>query len=1432
MPLPAEKDPFVELDRTFARQKDASNAESEADSSYLFEAFLRSHGNVLDWAGLLKKHRVVILGEAGSGKTWEMQEQVKKLEAAGTTAFFIRLDELAGANCRVVMTDEPYKRLQQGLASGDEVSLFLDSVDEAKLVSPAAFRLALKNLRDALSSSVLPRVKLFLSTRISAWNSDAELPGLRELFGRGPARKKATTEDLDEKEDAKSESSQADWEVFNISPLNREQVAKLSRESGISDSDAFLGAIDSAHAWEFARRPSDVKPLAKFWLKNSRLGTLTELIEFDVAQKLREQRSHADNLLTEEEARIGAEALAAGCVLCQMPVIRLPTSDGADDALDGKACLPAEGWVGGKYTALLDRPIFDEANLGKVRFHHRRVREFLAAKWIERQMHAGCPLHEFEDIFFDQVGGVRVMRGSLSPIAVWLCAGNESWNNFMRQWIIETQPEIVLRFGDPQALRAQFRRELLQDLVVRAKSAQHLWLSADDGTLSRFGDEEIAADLAQVAADQSLADDLRSAALEIIKLATLVSCRAAILSIFTSAQEDKRIRGYAALTLVEIGDDSAFAEMAQHLVQMPVVNLHLVGLATERLWPRFLSIDQLVALLVRVEREHDLSTELKWQLAKPLEGKLTIDMARDLATRLAKLVQEEPCLTFDFDTPPISQRNGWLRPLLRVVAAKMMEGANLSEIDAQLVATCITLLGGTETGEESPDPLGESSKRHPYVRRAYLWSQVALRRLNQQRILEGWWNLSFGSSYRISPVAEDIAWLLEDASRKPTADDKILALRLAWEIAVKNGASRRVRSAFRKVSDHDAALRDIYRNLVADTQWHPIKRLQWRAKDTILHGFWWKRTWHDFKAFKLRQRDRFFLLKNRGKLSRGELVHVLATLVGDAERKNSDRWAPSNWSGVDKKWGIKTRDAVRTGCKRFWRTYSPKLPHEKQPKNTTPHEVIVGLSGIHAQWQDGEFDFKALTVVEVQQLTRYAADELNGFPDWFQALADSRPEIVGAVLAEAISGEWSDTSTSHGEPDVIRKLVHVDCEKLLAVRDAIAEQFTQSEPGTSSTLTLAISVMLNCGDQAQALVAAEAAKRAVDPGQAMANRARWLATLIRLQGALAKPVFEKVSLEHPDADDVIVGVCANLSGRLEQQPTTKSRPFLTASALEWFIPIAYRHIRPKDDLHHTGGYTPNARDEAQRMRDGLVNMLGQQSDSAVPGILADLAGKPELVPHADWLRHLRLESLQRLADQNPWHELHVRQFAAEKSRSPRTAADLFRITLNRLLDIKKQLEESNTSLRETLASDVNEAALRRWLADQLTQASRNQYTAPQESVIADEQRPDIRIQHPEAGSVSIEIKWATDWSFNELKHALEDQLVTRYLKAHNSNHGILILGRHEQRENANKSWDSPDGLVNLGGLVQWLERRAKEIEAANMQVKRVSVISIDFRPKK
>src|SRR5438874_624650 len=48
----------------------------------------------LTWADVLQRPRVVLLAEAGSGKTFEMRERVNQLRAEGQPAFFLPLEAL------------------------------------------------------------------------------------------------------------------------------------------------------------------------------------------------------------------------------------------------------------------------------------------------------------------------------------------------------------------------------------------------------------------------------------------------------------------------------------------------------------------------------------------------------------------------------------------------------------------------------------------------------------------------------------------------------------------------------------------------------------------------------------------------------------------------------------------------------------------------------------------------------------------------------------------------------------------------------------------------------------------------------------------------------------------------------------------------------------------------------------------------------------------------------------------------------------------------------------------------------------------------------------------------------------------------------------------------------------------------------------------
>ena len=79
--------------------------------------------------------RVVLLAEAGAGKTIEMREQAHRLVEDGRFAFFIPLESLDRKPVVDLLSAPEEARLGRWKADGREPAwFFLDAVDELKLV--------------------------------------------------------------------------------------------------------------------------------------------------------------------------------------------------------------------------------------------------------------------------------------------------------------------------------------------------------------------------------------------------------------------------------------------------------------------------------------------------------------------------------------------------------------------------------------------------------------------------------------------------------------------------------------------------------------------------------------------------------------------------------------------------------------------------------------------------------------------------------------------------------------------------------------------------------------------------------------------------------------------------------------------------------------------------------------------------------------------------------------------------------------------------------------------------------------------------------------------------------------------------------------------------------------------------------------------------
>lgn len=124
----------------------------------------RLYADDIDWSELQKHHRVVILAEAGSGKTEELRAQARALASEGSFAFYTTV-HAAIEGFAESLPDAERGRLAARLASDKPAWIFIDSFDEAKL-GRIQLSTALRKVADGIASG-LRRAHVVLSGRIT-----------------------------------------------------------------------------------------------------------------------------------------------------------------------------------------------------------------------------------------------------------------------------------------------------------------------------------------------------------------------------------------------------------------------------------------------------------------------------------------------------------------------------------------------------------------------------------------------------------------------------------------------------------------------------------------------------------------------------------------------------------------------------------------------------------------------------------------------------------------------------------------------------------------------------------------------------------------------------------------------------------------------------------------------------------------------------------------------------------------------------------------------------------------------------------------------------------------------------------------------------------------------------------------------------------------
>ncbi|MEG3146746.1 hypothetical protein U1839_19005 [Sphingomonas sp. RT2P30] len=1397
-----------------------------------------------DWEELLKSSRIVILAEAGSGKTRELQERARRMSGDDKVAFFIPLEMLQDDDVPGILAMEPGLLERFEAWKNDDARhawFFLDAVDELKLRS-GSLKTTLGRVSRALGEA-RRRTSVILASRPSDWRPVADLECFRKYLPAPEGAAEIPPDPqtafiaafVDDTPEERPASVAAGERVVALLPLDKKQIRAFCEVEDVRDPEAFLRAIDSQDAWSFAARPLDLLGLIDGWKIEGVLPTRRVQHQRDAERSLRDDPDRMDaNLLTGEDALEGAERIALALALTGCRTIAVPEGAAFSEqaVLDAAQILP--DWTPAKLAALLRRPIFDPATYGRVRFHHRSIQEYLAASRLANLRASGLTARSLLRLCYSDLYGERVVIPSMRPIVGWLALLDDD----VRNEALEREPEVLILEGDPTSLSVDARRVLLD--LYGALYGKGGWrrLAMPIHELRRLANPDLAPDIRALWEQDIENEEIREFLLKLIWLGPIAECA----DIAEQAARSRALGSYGRTLGIRAVGATERADLARKIADDMLKDragwpARTVYGAIDDLYPGALTLDELGRLIRRTPEPADTVNGFRWALYSLVED---LDPrgadAIALRSRLANMIARGHDKASQRHQPV--SRFSYLAPALARLCAAQLE-ADLDDDDLVQACIIVSRYHGRQTlGREDLDGLTQALRGSTMRQRVFEAELATNDRLlpteDPQRRL--FYTLYHGLLRQLVPGDTD--WLnaaFEGAKRKK---DRALYLHAILERWAADGSNIDTRTALRKLLRNPAE-RKIFdnqakpgpRSLPPDEIAHLAERARQEAQEAASEeaelSKW--RAWYE-KAVSypagLFEGDEAAKTVNN-------LVFWLQQLGGQ-----DSVIALVRWRLVRQTLGDAVADRFEAALRSFWRDEPPPLLSGPDSEGS----MISGrrkkaLTGMLIEAATGDGWARALTTDDALRAAEWGTLELNGFPEWFADLASTRPNIVQPVLEQEIRAELGPASAAphahvlsavHRGPAHIQGLLAPFFRELLHAwpepSDEETHLFNQLH---NLDVVLTMLVRLELGDSDIADLCEQRFQN--DPSGGTASL--WLQGLCACDFERGVAVMARILGQLSASDRATHGVrwLRDLFGDRDyyRVPIVLDAP---AAVLEGLAKTAYAIVRRNDDHPlREGTYSPDARDDAQGARNRIIDRLVGTSGPDAHRALRALASDPLFAHMPDRLRLLARERAALDSEPAPLSPSAFREWERRFASPAMDADELFRVVVDRLEDIEFDIRHRDFGARQWLQPISDEKQMQPVLASHLQNRQREDFQVIREDEVADNKKPDIRlVARGFAGKAVIEIKIADSWSMKQLEETVRDQLIAQYLRAPDCAVGCLWLvyaGRKKRFR------DPVSGkLIRFEDVVTHLRAFADRLVAGEPRPVRIAIAPLDLRP--
>jgi len=1409
--------PYVELGRTF---KVLPDGEISDDSQRLDPA--SAYGKSLTWNDLLAMHRVVILSEAGSGKTEEIRHAAQRLRNEGKAAFFLRLENVC-TGIEEAFDVGSHDDYQDWLRTGDEAWLFLDSVDEARLQSPKDFEKAIRAIRRLLGDA-LSRARIVITSRASEWRPVSDLRLCETHIALHRPQDQA----------AKSSRSPNDssFQFVTLEDLSREQAKVFAKACALEDLDSFFKALDQVGEGAYHERPADLLDLFGLWRNKRRFGTRLELIRERIKGRLTEHDQDRDQVrsLDRDKAYQAAKSLAAAATLSRYQEVLVPGSARHRSGIDVEDVLSE--WTALERITLLSRPLFDEETYGTVRFHHRSAREYLTAEWFADLLRKGSSRRNVEALLFREQYGHPIVAPVLRPILPWLVHLDDRICRIVQ----DNVPEILLEGGDPDSLPIETRRVALGRICERLARGDWDAPLGIVGRLASFAHEDLTGSIRAALKLHAGSGPALEFLLQLIWKGRLAGAWPEVAELIRTDSGDREVGGWGWIAANAIGTKGQLQELREwYLNTAAVVKREILiklieGLPSDEDSSRWLqmALERCVAMETRTfdRLEHELTDYVERLREEHLPALLlAFDRLLSVETQSTELGE-------------LPGRHRWLLGPACQVVARLIQARHAAALDNASVSTLLRY-GTTRSAGIDPKKLKHDLRsliaEWPELNVLLFWESIGQERvaMHPSEKLTQWWQATHRAFFQARSIP--FASMLDAISTKEAADDRAVALSLAIQLFRNAESPSEWLEQLREATSSSHELTIQLEQFLAPPKLDA--ELAWEEDEKL-----WQKECDEKRVKAKREWDTYFsalranlaALRNSMADDPGSLSNEVINLYDACPKGNSSNTSYSfaDWRALETEFGYDVARFYRDAAITLWRNHVPKIRSEGAAPNETTYAVLVGLSGLAIEFHEDPDWLDSLTPEDAECACRYASFELNGFPSWYADLFKRFPSVVGKFLLEEIRYELEQENSGTKLHHVIDRLGWAAEWSRDWLAPRILELLAIFEPTSQDSLDTLLKILRESALSNEA-IADLCNRKCRDGSDVTGNAASWLAAWIGVspEEGLASLDRHLTRLEGNGSQTEFVMQCiVRIGGSRHRSSVVARNSFHEVRHLMALHRLAYRHVRIEEDIDrsHGGVYSPSLRDHAQDARgiflDHLVRAPGKEAYLALLEV-AEEAHHPRM---RSWILKRAREKAEQEGDLEAWSPDQVRDFQQNHERTPRSHKELAELAKLRLLDLKDELENGDQSIASLLLQQ-EETDVRQFLCSILRERANCRYQVVQEEELADAKRPDLRLNGMGFdGPVPVELKLANKWTGNELGERLQNQLGGDYLRDRRSSRGIFLL----VNQKAGRKWDFGSKRLSFDELVPALQNHWESIKGGYPNIDAIDVIGIDLTARK